>query len=369
MGTSLLGESDVLVVGAGIAGIAAAAELTNAGLTVQVWESRSRIGGRLLSRRSPDGGSLDLGATWFWPGESRVNDLVDTLGIATHDQHLAGDAVFHQPGGSQRIEGNPLDVASHRFTDGADALVHALAATLPAGLIHLDRAVTTIRSVGDRLEVASIGDRVMARHVVLALPPALAITGIDFVPGLPDRLAGLAGSTPVWMGGTTKVVVRYPNPFWRDAGLSGSGISHVGPMRELHDMSGPNGHPAAIFGFVPATGADTPTVTAEQVVAQLVEMFGSAAAVPSEVMIQDWRHESWTSPPGVERLNAYQVFGHPLYQAPAMEGRLYWASTETATSSAGHIEGALDAAHRASVAIVAALASTERGRARGATHR
>lgn len=348
---------DVVVVGAGIAGISAAASLATAGLAVAVFESRDRVGGRLLAHRAGDGTALDLGATWFWPGETNIAELVTDLGTRTHDQHLAGDAMYHQPEGSQRIEGNPLDVTSSRFSDGADSVVEALAATLPDGTVQLGRPVIAIEALDDRLVLSTAAGAVAARHVVLAVPPALAVAKIDFAPSLPERLAGLASVTPVWMGGTTKVVVRFREAFWKEAGLSGSGISHCGPMRELHDMSGPDGHPAAIFGFVPATAANEPTVTADRVVEQLIELFGPAAADPLEVVIQDWRNEPWTSPPGVERLTAFQSFGHPLYSEPAMDGRLHWASTETAGYNPGHIEGALVAAKRAAAAIVANLAA------------
>lgn len=346
---------DVVVVGAGIAGLAAARELTAAAASVQVMESRDRVGGRLLSSRGSDGSRLDLGATWFWPGETRVERLVGELGVHTHAQYLAGDAMFHSPDGSQRVGGNPLDVASSRFVDGAESLAEAVAAQLDEGVVALGRAVRSIRSDGDRLIVVASRGAVAARHVILAVPPALAIARIDFEPELSERMAGLAAVTPVWMGGMTKVVVRYRDAFWRAAGLSGSAISHFGPMRELHDMSGPGGHPAAIFGFIPATTADSPTATARGVIGQLVEIFGSAATDPVDVLIHDWRREVWTAPPAVECLTAYQAFGHRLYGEPAMDGRLHWASTETATESPGHIEGALAAAHRATSVVLADL--------------
>ncbi len=346
---------EVVVVGAGIAGISAAASLAAIGLSVRVFESRDRVGGRLHAHRTDDGTAFDLGATWFWPGETNVADLAAELGIPTHDQYLAGDAMFHHPDGSQRVEGNPLDVASSRFSDGADGLVTALAATLPDGVVTLRQPVTAVEATDDRLVLTTAAGAVGARHVILAVPPALVSATIDFVPDLPERVAGLASVTPVWMGATTKVVVRFREAFWRTAGLSGSGISHHGPMRELHDMSGPDGSPAAIFGFVPASEAEAPTVTGDRVIEQLIEMFGPAAADPLEVIIHDWRHEPWTSPPGVEQLSAYQAFGHPLFSQPAMNGRLHWASTETAARNPGHIEGALIAAKRAAEAIVADL--------------
>ncbi|MFI9843623.1 FAD-dependent oxidoreductase [Nonomuraea sp. NPDC051941] len=59
----------------------------------------------------------------------------------------------------------------------------------------------------------------------------------------------------------------------------------------------------------------------------------------------------------------YDLFGHPLYQRPALAGRLHWASTETATDHAGHVEGALLAGERAARAARAVLAAQTAQRA------
>ena len=345
--------TDVAVVGAGIAGLAVAAALHDRGVDAMLFEARERIGGRLVSSAPPGQRRLDLGATWFWPSERRVRSLVDALGVAHFAEHPAGDAMYHVGGGAQRLEGNPLDTASYRCSDGADSLALALADRLPTGAIALAAPVRRVKQDVDRLVVEADGRTMRTTQVVIALPPALAVSAIDFVPGLPEPLARVAASTPVWMGSTTKVVVRYPTRFWRDRGLAGAAISHVGPIRELHDISGPGGEPPALFGFV--TGPpDAPTVGAGDVIAQLVEIFGPDAAHATDVTVQDWRREPWTSPPMERRLDDYRTYGHSVYQRPSWDGRLHWSSTETATDSPGHIEGALAAAERTVEAILVA---------------
>lgn len=65
---------DVLVVGAGIAGLAAAKRLQNSGYRVVTIEARERIGGRLMTYREWDGVSVDMGATWIH-GAGRKNPI------------------------------------------------------------------------------------------------------------------------------------------------------------------------------------------------------------------------------------------------------------------------------------------------------
>jgi len=349
-------EVDVVVVGAGIAGLAAARALRAFGLDLIVLEARDRVGGRLLSLPS-DGGNLDIGATWFWPDEPRISALVSELGIATHPQHLAGDALYQDVHGVQRLRGNPIDVSSSRITAGAQHLANSVAVEFPQHTIRFGHPVREICSTTGHITAHTPAGSFRGKHLILAVPPALAVSTIEFVPILDRRTAKVARNTPVWMGAFTKVVAEFSAPFWRQQGLAGAVTSHVGPMREIHDMSGRDGSPAVLFGFVPPIPPGRPTVTAAEVLTQFVDLFGPDGASPDKLVIHDWRDEQHTSPHGAEDLQAFELFGHSCYTAPGLGGRLHWASTETSITHAGHIEGALAAADRAANAVVSAMQS------------
>lgn len=334
----------IAIIGAGISGLSAARDLVRAGVDVCVLEARDRVGGRLLSVRS-SGGTLDLGATWFWEGERHVEKLLQELSVPTHQQYRDGVSILLDDDGAGRMSGNPVDFPAGRFSQGAQAIAERLAALLPDGTVQLGVVVEAIVVSGETVQLKCANGHVLtADQVVVTLPPALAVSTITFAPELPEQFINIARETPIWMGAITKVVAEYSSPFWRAKGLAGSGVSDVGRIREVHDMSGPNGSPAALFGFTIATREST--ITEAEVVQQLVSMFGSDAGEPLSVHILDWRAERFTSTRDVWRGNAYHLYGHEQFRRPSLSGRVHWASTETATTNPGHIDGALSSAKR-----------------------
>jgi monoamine oxidase len=85
-------ESDVeaIVVGAGLAGLTAARQLSDAGHTVRVLEARDRVGGRTLSHQLSDGETVDLGAQWIGSGQDQIRNLVEEFDIKTFPQYADG---------------------------------------------------------------------------------------------------------------------------------------------------------------------------------------------------------------------------------------------------------------------------------------
>src|SRR5262249_13014195 len=85
---------DVIIIGAGLAGLMTARRLEERGASVRVIEARDRVGGRTLSHRSASGKIVDLGAQWIGPTQDRVAALVQEMGLHTFDQYCTGKKIL-----------------------------------------------------------------------------------------------------------------------------------------------------------------------------------------------------------------------------------------------------------------------------------
>src|SRR4030095_11112273 len=85
-------DCDVVVVGAGLAGLTAARELSAAGLEVQVLEAGDRVGGRTLSQSVGEHPEdiVELGGQWVGPTQHEVLALARELGIGTYPTPAQG---------------------------------------------------------------------------------------------------------------------------------------------------------------------------------------------------------------------------------------------------------------------------------------
>lgn len=73
---------DCAIVGAGLAGLTAAAELTARGRSVVVLEARDRVGGRVETAHLANGDTADLGGQWIADSHTRMLGLVHRHGLA-----------------------------------------------------------------------------------------------------------------------------------------------------------------------------------------------------------------------------------------------------------------------------------------------
>lgn len=115
-GDAITRDADVVIVGAGLAGLSAARAVRGAGRTVIVLEARDRVGGRTLNEPIGDGKVVEIGAQWVGPTQDRVIGLIAELGLETFPTHVAGTNIFERGGRLGRYEGtipkvNPVGLA------------------------------------------------------------------------------------------------------------------------------------------------------------------------------------------------------------------------------------------------------------------
>ena len=196
-----------------------------------------------------------------------------------------------------------------------------------------------------------------ARQAIVAVPPVLAAR-IAYAPGLPaGKRAVLRAMVP---GSLSKVEAVYPTPFWREAGLSGQGVSDTGLARVPWDNSPPDGGVGVFFSFIGGrrhrewSALDAPTRRA-RVLDDFVRFLGDERArTPLEFVEKDWTTETWTRGCPV---------GHFAPASWPATARICAPATAACTSPArrppttgcGYMDGAVRAGERAAKEVGAAL--------------
>ena len=89
--------TQVIVVGAGFAGITAARELTKRGVDVVVLEARDRVGGRVWTQKH-DGYWVDAGGQWTGPGQDHIRALGDEMGVKSFPTWPDGEHLQYSEG-------------------------------------------------------------------------------------------------------------------------------------------------------------------------------------------------------------------------------------------------------------------------------
>ncbi|WP_281186165.1 flavin monoamine oxidase family protein [Actinomadura kijaniata] len=91
-------SADVVVVGAGLAGLTAARDLVAAGRSVVVLEARDRPGGRVYGLPLGDGTTSEGGAEFVGPTQDRITALARELGVETFATYDQGKNVYLRNG-------------------------------------------------------------------------------------------------------------------------------------------------------------------------------------------------------------------------------------------------------------------------------
>jgi monoamine oxidase len=332
----------------------AALRLEQAGIPCQLLEAQARFGGRIFSQpvAADAGFGVDLGPTWFWPHQQRMQRLCAELGCAVFAQHVAGD-VLYQQSSAQPVQRSAAGegMLSYRVEGGTQSLITALAARLDPAQLHCARPITRIAHGDDGWcvssdDAAGAQRQFRARHLVLAAPPRKLMHIDGLAQCLPAGLAAALSATPTWMASQAKFVAVYPTPFWRQQGLSGQVFSRVGPMVEIHDASATAETGFALFGFIgvppEVRRQHSAEVLQDACLRQLVSVFGAQAATPDVSYLKDWAREEWI----VSQHDIGESPKHPeldlsVWRAQLHGMQLHFVGSESALDEGGYLEGAL----------------------------
>lgn len=98
-------DADVIVIGAGFAGLTAARELSHRGISTLVLEARERTGGRVWTTHELGGIPVDRGGQWLAPTHSHALRLAEEAGANVFETHHEGENVLVLRGHRSRYRG------------------------------------------------------------------------------------------------------------------------------------------------------------------------------------------------------------------------------------------------------------------------
>ena len=342
-------KTNIIIIGAGLAGLTLARLLGKEGFGCTILEARDRTGGRIFTTRLADTAPVEMGATWLGSQHTALLKLMDELNLEKFDQQM-GRYIHFEPISTsppQLVELPENQAPTYRVNGGTDRLISALSGSLQSGAVQLNQQVITIRFSEDAVTVFTETDRYECNIVVSTLPPKLLVDLIAFEPSLPQNLRSTAASTQTWMAESIKVALTFEHPFWREGKNSGTVMSNAGPVNELYDHSNREGTQFALKGFMnSAYHSLSREERREILINQLRKYYGDSVEDYTAYHELVWRDEPYTYSEYDGPVFPHQHNGDTIYHRTWYDGKLYLAGAETSAISPGYMDGAVHSALR-----------------------
>ncbi|MFJ3231032.1 flavin monoamine oxidase family protein [Streptomyces sp. NPDC086787] len=181
-------QHDVIVLGAGLAGLAAARDLAAAGTDVLVLEARDRVGGRVEQTRLPDGRTVQLGGEVVGRAHTAYLGLAEELGLKLVPSYVA------EPGRMVRAtpEGRSAGEPPHWFGPGDAALHERLGAEFTALAATVDPDDPWSHPDATALDRLSVAGWLRSRHATPAVVRLWEIGQLALASGSYERTSLLA---------------------------------------------------------------------------------------------------------------------------------------------------------------------------------
>ena len=416
----MAGDFDVVVVGAGAAGLAAARRLTATSLSVMVLEARSRIGGRAHSLTTPEGWGLDLGCGWLHSGNvnpfSRIGPALGfeidkspppwmrqsgrqgftaeeqaafrqefaafeqrlEAAAATGEDRPAADlltpaspwnhvlnafSAFYN--GAEFDQVSVLDYAAYQDTEvnwrapaGYGALIAAFGAQAP---VTLEAPATIIDHGGPRIRIETPKGIATCRAAIITLPSDLiAADQPRFDPPLPDKAQAAAG-LPLGLADKLFLAVDGAEEF----PIGGHLFGRIDRAETGSYHLRPFGRPlieAYVGGrHARALEAGGPGALAAFAITELCELLGSSWRERlNPIAASAWGREAFSRGSYSHALPGRA--GDRAILAAPHEGRLFFAGEATSPEYFSTAHGAYESGARAASEVITALVPGAEGR-------
>jgi monoamine oxidase len=405
---------DVVIIGAGAAGISAARHLLRAGRRIAVLEARDRIGGRAWTETGTLGIPVDMGCAWLhsadrnpWTTYARQHGFTVIerlpewgahigamkvpeaeraergLAISRYDAILADagrrgidvavsellpqdryrarfDSIVTFLAGAESARMSSLDFANYgdneidwAVKDGLGAVVAHAASGLQ---VRLNTAVRQIDARGPQLRVATDSGAIEAGAAIVTAPTGVLAAGtIGFLPQAPQAFLEAFAGLP--MGSNSKVFFRM-SPGSLPYAESTTFMSSQQTSRAGSYQAWPGGEEVllAFFGGDLALELELRGETEQFAREELAQMFGSAFpdAIQQSLGTR-WMHDPWA-----RGSYSYALPGQAHQRAQLsepMHGRIFFAGEACSVHAVGTIHGALESGISAADKALAVLDS------------
>ena len=390
-------HSKVIIVGGGLAGLYAASRLERLNIPYLLLEAQSHLGGRIWAaigdRKQSESPSHDLGPTWIFPHQSKIQALAKDLKVNLFEQYTTGDVLFQAPNTTQptqiagagvmqlfRVESGMYQLINKLYSQLANAgAAHKIKRSHCVNRIEKDSVknawqLTVSDFTQDKQHIAGELDNTIedtnkhiifnAEHLLLALPPRIIQRDFAVQTWGSTLLEQRLRSVPTWMAAQAKFIATYQRPFWREKGLSGQAFSQVGPMIEMHDASSSENSGHALFGFIGISAKRRSEIGETQLIQacldQLAFFYGEDAYKIQNCHIKDWGQDPFIT----TEYDRNEAAKHPEFNIHGLESELktlnvHFAGSEFSHQDPGYLEGALHAADQAIDSIKNSLLSPQ----------
>jgi monoamine oxidase len=393
---------DLAIVGAGIAGLAAARRAIDLGLSVVVLEATDQIGGRIRTVSRPDGSIWDAGAHWLL--QPAVNPLVreaERLGVRFRRQWRAHDGYWLDGQWLSELESDAVwldiddaedlarelsaadeDVAFAELIDpesGALAMIETILTQQygehPGRISAIDRSrygvfegdwpviggfgrfveqlfadvpvrpgspVSVIDWGDEPVRLDVFGDLVEARKVLVTVSTGVLLSGqVLFVPELPaDKVAAIS-SLP--MAAQDKVAFRI-DPTLLDCTADSIQYTRAGDSIVIFNVL-PGGQPLVVAYISGYLCRDPERQGKDALIGAVIEQFEEVYGPEVAATVSDPEAAIWGTHPYVGGAWAYPEPGALTARAVLTEpvdGRLWFAGDATSQNAAGTVHGAYE---------------------------